>query len=54
MVVFRTGGCNGNATPSVTVVHQAAASRISGAAPGSDKRESWSGRERERERESDE
>lgn len=49
MAVFRTGGYNGKATPSVTVLHQAAAGSISGVAPSSDKRESWRGREQERE-----
>lgn len=39
MVVFRTAGYNGKATPSVTVLHQAAAGSISGVAPASDKRE---------------
>ena len=49
MAVFRTGGYNSKATPSVTVLHQAAASSISGVAPASDKRESRRGREQERE-----
>lgn len=51
---FRAAGYNGKATRSVTVLHQAAAGSISGVAPASDKRESWGGREWERERESDE
>ena len=51
---FRTTGYNGEATRSVTVLHQAAAGSISGVAPASDKRESRRGREQERERESDE
>lgn len=46
---FRTAGYNGKATRSVTVLHQAAAGSISGVAPASDKRESWRGREQERE-----
>lgn len=46
---FRTTGYNGKATRSVTVLHQAAAGSISGVAPASDKRESWRGREQERE-----
>lgn len=46
---FRTAEYNGKATRSVTVLHQAAAGSISGVAPASDKRESWRGREQERE-----
>lgn len=46
---FRTAGYNGKARRSVTVLHQAAAGSISGVAPASDKRESWRGREQERE-----
>lgn len=46
---FRAAGYNGKATRSVTVLHQAAAGSISGVAPATDKRESWRGREQERE-----
>lgn len=46
---FRAAGYNGKARRSVTVLHQAAAGSISGVAPASDKRESWRGREQERE-----
>lgn len=49
MAIFRTGGYNCKATPSVTFLYQAAAGSISGVAPASDKRESWRGREQERE-----